>query len=78
LICCLQLLMVLANIVILRCEPREAYDQILLSQIRDSPNLDGRFPVFISLRSKVAQIYPQTLGFLSLFTCYPEFILNNI
>jgi hypothetical protein len=76
--CCLHLLMVLASAVILRYESRGAYDQILLSQIRESPNLDGRFPVFISPRNKVTQIHPQTLGSLSLFTCYPEFILNNI
>jgi hypothetical protein len=35
----------------------------LLSQIRDSPNLKGQVPVFISPRNMVAQLYPQALGF---------------
>jgi hypothetical protein len=33
-------------------------------QIRDSPNLEGQVPVFISLRNRVAQLYPQALGSL--------------
>jgi hypothetical protein len=37
----------------------------LLSQIRDSPNLEGQVPVFISPRNRVAQLYPQALGSLS-------------
>jgi hypothetical protein len=37
-------------------------DHILLSQIRDSPNLEGQVPVFISPRNRVAQLYPQALG----------------
>jgi hypothetical protein len=41
---------------------------ILLSQIRDSPNLEGHVPVFISPRNRVVQIYPQTLG--SLFVAF--------
>jgi hypothetical protein len=36
----------------------------LLSQIRDSPNLEGQVPVFISPRNRVAQLYPQLLGSL--------------
>jgi hypothetical protein len=35
---------------------------ILLSHIRDSPNLEGRFPVFISPRKRVAQLYSPTPG----------------
>jgi hypothetical protein len=30
---------------------------ILLSQIRDSSNLEGQVPVFISPKNKVAQLY---------------------
>jgi hypothetical protein len=33
-----------------------------LTQIRDSPNLEGQVPVFISPRNKVAQLHPQALG----------------
>jgi hypothetical protein len=39
-----------------------------MSQIRDSPNLEDQIPVFISLRNRVAQLYPQALG--SLFVAY--------
>jgi hypothetical protein len=58
----LQLLLVIASVVILRSECRETHDHILLSQIRDSPNLDGQIPVFICPRYRVAQLYPQALG----------------
>jgi hypothetical protein len=34
----------------------------------DSPNLEGRVPVFISLRNRVAQLYPRALGLLRLST----------
>jgi hypothetical protein len=60
--CSLQLLLVLASAVILRSESRGTHDHILLSQIRDSPNLEGQAPVFISPRNRVAQLYPQALG----------------
>jgi hypothetical protein len=40
----------LDSAVILRSESRETRDHILLSQIRDSPNLEGQVPVFISPR----------------------------
>jgi hypothetical protein len=50
--------------VILGSESRETYDHILLSQIRDCPNLEGQVAVFISPRKKVAQLYPQALGSL--------------
>jgi hypothetical protein len=35
-----------------------------VSQIRDSPNLEGQVPVFISHRNRVAQLYPPALGYL--------------
>jgi hypothetical protein len=62
--CHLQLLLVLANAVILRSESCGIHDHILLSQIRDSPNLEGQAPVFISSWNMVAQLYPQALGSL--------------
>jgi hypothetical protein len=37
---------------------------MLLFQIRDSHNLEGHVPVFISPRNRVAQLYPQALGSL--------------
>jgi hypothetical protein len=40
-VCRLQLLLVLDSAVILRSESRGTHDHILLSQIRDSPNLEG-------------------------------------
>jgi hypothetical protein len=58
----LQLLLVLASLVILRSEFLRTHDHILLPQIRDSPNLEGQVPLFISLRSRVAQLYPEALG----------------
>jgi hypothetical protein len=36
-----------------------------VSGCRDSPSMEGQIPVFISLRDKVAQLYPQALGSLS-------------
>jgi hypothetical protein len=60
----LQLLLVLASAVILRSESRGTHNHILLSQIRDSPNLEDQVPVFISPRTRVAWLYPQALGSL--------------
>jgi hypothetical protein len=58
----------LASAVILRSEFRRTHDHIL-SQIRDSTNLEGQAPVFIYPRNRVTQLYPQALG--SLFVaCY--------
>jgi hypothetical protein len=51
----------LALAVILGSESRGTHDHILLSQFRDSPNLEGQVPVFISARNRVAQLYPQAL-----------------
>jgi hypothetical protein len=63
-ICLLQLLLVLANAVILRSESHGTHDHISLSQIRDSSNMERQVTVFISPRKRVAQFYPQALGFL--------------
>jgi hypothetical protein len=58
----LRLLLVLASAVILRSESRGTHYHILLYEIRDSPNLEGQVPVFISPRNRVARLYPQALG----------------
>jgi hypothetical protein len=63
-VCRLQLLLVLASAVILGSESRGIRDHILLSQIRDSPNMEGQVPVFISPWNRVVQLYPQTLSSL--------------
>jgi hypothetical protein len=47
-VCRLQVLLVLASLVILRSESLETNDHILLSQIRDSPHLEGQVPGFVS------------------------------
>jgi hypothetical protein len=56
----LQLLLVLASaVIILRSESRGTHDHILLSQIRDSPNLEGQVSVFLSPRKKVTRLTPR-------------------
>jgi hypothetical protein len=45
-VCRLQLLLVLTSAVMLGSESRGNLDNILLSQIRNSPNLEGQIPVF--------------------------------
>jgi hypothetical protein len=61
-VCHLQLLPVLASAVTLRSKSRGTHD-ILLSQIRDSPNLEGQVPAFISPRNRMAS---------SLYSAIPE------
>jgi hypothetical protein len=46
--CHLKLLLALASAVILASESPMTHDHILLSQIRDSPNLKYQVPVFMS------------------------------
>jgi hypothetical protein len=67
-VCRLQLLLVLASAVILRSEFRGTHDYILLCQIRDSSNLEGQVPIFISPGNRVAWLYPQAL--VTLFVAY--------
>jgi hypothetical protein len=50
-------------------ESRGTHDHILLSQIRDCPNLEGQVPVFISPKNGVVQLYPQALGSLFVASC---------
>jgi hypothetical protein len=63
-VCHLQLLLGLASALILRSESCETHGHILLSRIRDFPNLEGQVPVFISSRNWVARLHPQALGSL--------------
>jgi hypothetical protein len=46
----------LASAVILLSESRGTHAHILLSQIRDTSNVEGQAPVFISPRNRVAQL----------------------
>jgi hypothetical protein len=59
-VCRLQLLLAFASAVILRSESRGTHDHILLSQIRDFPNLEDQVPLFISPRNRVARLYSGT------------------
>jgi hypothetical protein len=63
-VCRLQLLLVLASVLILRSGYRGTHGRILLSQTRDSTNLQGQVPVFIYPKNRVAWLYPQALGSL--------------
>jgi hypothetical protein len=63
-VCRLQLLLVLVSTIVLRSESRGTRDHILLSQIRDSTNLEGQVPVFIHPSNRVTQLYSQALGSL--------------
>jgi hypothetical protein len=61
----LQLLLALASAVILRSDSRGTDDNILLSQIRDSANLEGQVPVFIPPGTRWPSYTPQALGSFS-------------
>jgi hypothetical protein len=56
-VCLLQLLLTLASTVILDSEFHRTHDHILLSQIRDLPNLKGQITVYVSATNRVAQLY---------------------
>jgi hypothetical protein len=56
--------MALGSGVILGSESCGTHDHVLLSQIRDSPKLEGQVPVFISPRNRVSWLYLQALGSL--------------
>jgi hypothetical protein len=72
LVCHSQLLLALISAVILVSESYGTDDHILLPQIRNSPNLEGQFPVFISPRNRVAQLYPQALGSFFVASYYSQ------
>jgi hypothetical protein len=52
------------RVCISQCPSRSEPETILYCLIWDSPNLEGQVPIFISPRNRVAQLYPQALGFL--------------
>jgi hypothetical protein len=54
-VCRLQLLPVLDRVVFLRSVSRGTHDNMLLSQIQDSPKLEGKVPIFISPQKGVVQ-----------------------
>jgi hypothetical protein len=58
-VCPLQLLLVFASTVILRSTSHGTRDHILLSQIRNSPNLEGQVSIFTSPRNRVARLHPR-------------------
>jgi hypothetical protein len=51
-VCSFQFLPGIASAAFLRSESHGTHDHILLSQIWDSPNLEGQVPIFISHRSQ--------------------------
>jgi hypothetical protein len=67
-VCNLQLLLALASAVILGSESHGTHNHTLLFQIRDSHNLEGQVPIFISPRKRVAQLHPQAPGYFFFHT----------
>jgi hypothetical protein len=64
-VCSLQSLLVLTSAVIFRSKFHGGIcGNGILSQIRDSPNLDSQVPIFIFHRNIVVQLYHQALGFV--------------
>jgi hypothetical protein len=61
-VCRLQLLLGLASAVILGSESHGTHNHVLLSQNRDSHNLESQVLVFVSPRNRVARLYLQALG----------------
>jgi hypothetical protein len=59
-VCRLQLLLAFVSALILMSESRRTHEHILLSQIRDSPNLDPRSPY----------LYPQGTGWPNYSPCH--------
>jgi hypothetical protein len=55
-VCRSHMLLALASVVVLRSQSRGTHDHISLSQIRDSPNLEGQVAVIISPTNWVALI----------------------
>jgi hypothetical protein len=58
----LSLLLALTTVVSLRSEFHGTHEHILLSQIRDSPNLKDKVPIFITPRNRMAQFNAQALS----------------
>jgi hypothetical protein len=47
-----------------------------MSQIRDSPKLEGLVPVFISSRNSVVRLYPQALDYLIHCNSYQALLIT--
>jgi hypothetical protein len=62
-VCLLQFVLALAIAVILMSESYGTHDHILLSQIRDSCNLEGQVPVFIYPPEQGGPVIPPGTGF---------------
>jgi hypothetical protein len=62
-LCRLQLLLAFASIVILGSESRGTHDNILLSQIRDSPQPEGPGPCIYILQGQGGPFIPPDTGF---------------
>jgi hypothetical protein len=60
--CRLEMLLVLASAVILGPDSRGTYYHILLSRIRDSPNLESQVPYLIS-HEQGGPVIPPSTGF---------------
>jgi hypothetical protein len=59
-----QLLLALTSAIILGSESCGTHDHILLSQIRDFPNLEDQVPVFVSHKNTVSQLNPSLQQFI--------------
>jgi hypothetical protein len=62
-VCRLQLLLVLVRAVILKSKSCGTHDHISLSQIRESPKLEGQVPVFVSRWEEVIPVIRPGTGF---------------
>jgi hypothetical protein len=74
-VCHLQLLLALASTVILESESGRTHDNISLSQVQDSPNLEGQVPVFTTSSNRVAQLYREALGSLFIIPYDSQFLV---
>jgi hypothetical protein len=52
-VCPLQMLLALSSVVILGSESLETHDNILVSPIPDSSNLEGNVPVYIPPKNRI-------------------------
>jgi hypothetical protein len=72
----LQLLLVLVSAVMHVCEPYGTHDYILLSQIRQFPNLESHVHVLYPPK-RVAHLHLQALGFLFIASYYLQGKYSN-
>jgi hypothetical protein len=62
-VCCLQLLLALASVIILGSESRVVHDHILLPQVGDSPQPGGPGPCNHISQGQGDPIIPQAVGY---------------